>query len=215
MPSEQNLVLIIQQMIAAGETEDRILASLRELGVKKEAAQKLLKVAQSDASSFRKSEINDSVRDVFEQEKPDMIRSTVSEVEKKQDAQYASLETHFDEKFQSAEKEFEEKLSHSESKISETAVKAMNISEVAQEKVAELESRIHKLETGSMESPVPRSEKGPRRVSVLLLGIGILVGAATVFLAFGNPFNPSLNVSMPVLVLAALSIATLFFSTLV
>ena len=56
--NQQSIVQAIQEMIRDGQSENAILQNLKELGVPKEKAQKLLLLSQSDVLPVLQTEIS-------------------------------------------------------------------------------------------------------------------------------------------------------------
>ena len=62
-PSEASIISIIREMVQAGEPEENIIKSLKELGITEKDAKKLLLLGEADTFSLLQSEINKMVKE--------------------------------------------------------------------------------------------------------------------------------------------------------
>src|SRR6185295_11437565 len=70
--SEPSIIEIIQNMVREGETEEKILQTLNQLGVDPKKAQRLLLLAQADTFALLRSEISKIVKQNVDVEKQGM-----------------------------------------------------------------------------------------------------------------------------------------------
>ncbi len=67
---DTSIIEIIEKMVGEGEPDDRIIKTLKDLGVPEEKAEKLLRIAQADTFSLLRREVKKIVEQQLEQEKP-------------------------------------------------------------------------------------------------------------------------------------------------
>ncbi len=65
-----SIIEIIEKMIGEGEPDERIIKTLKDLGVPEEKAEKLIRIAQADTFSLLRREVKKIVEQQLEQEKP-------------------------------------------------------------------------------------------------------------------------------------------------
>lgn len=81
-PKNASVIQIIQQMVADGESEQKIITTLQDLGVTPDQAKRLLLIGQADTFGLLRGEINKIVREDVERQKPEIIAFIQSEAEK-------------------------------------------------------------------------------------------------------------------------------------
>ena len=79
---EASIIELIEEMVRAGESEKRIIESLKDLGVKEEQAKKLLLIGEADTFTLLKSEIRKIVKDTVEKEREELSKQIKEEVKK-------------------------------------------------------------------------------------------------------------------------------------
>lgn len=67
---DTSIIEIIEKMISEGESDERVIKTLRDFGVPEEKAQKLLRIAQADTFSILRREVKKIVEQQLEEEKP-------------------------------------------------------------------------------------------------------------------------------------------------
>ncbi|GEM_PF-3156839 len=72
MPEERSIMQIISEMVREGETEDKIVETLSNLGITEAEAKRLLLVAQSHTFELLKSEIEKIVESHISEQKPEL-----------------------------------------------------------------------------------------------------------------------------------------------
>ena len=70
---EASIIEIIQEMVREGESEEKIVETLKSLGVEPEKAKRLLLLGQADTFSLLRSEISKIVKTDIEAEKPAFV----------------------------------------------------------------------------------------------------------------------------------------------
>ena len=79
---ESSIIKIIQRMVSDGESEEKIVQTLRDLGVDEDKAKRLLLLGQADTFALLRSEISKIVKEDLDKQKPEMKKFISSEAEK-------------------------------------------------------------------------------------------------------------------------------------
>ncbi|NMA44460.1 MAG: hypothetical protein GX950_01445 [Candidatus Diapherotrites archaeon] len=80
----ESIIQVIQKMVQEGQSREKIVSTLKDLGVNDEQAKKLLLIAEADTFTLLKKEINSMVREEFSNNKKDfdnLIRSELKKIE--------------------------------------------------------------------------------------------------------------------------------------
>jgi len=80
--NQASIIELIQQMVSEGVPEEKIVQTLKELGVEPEKAKRLLLLGQADTFALLRSEIARIVVDDIEKEKPNLVKFISEEGEK-------------------------------------------------------------------------------------------------------------------------------------
>ncbi|MDO8538509.1 MAG: hypothetical protein Q7S21_06495 [archaeon] len=80
--TESSIIELIESMVKAGESEKKIIESLKDLGVKEDQAKKLLLLGEADTFTLLKSEIRKIVADSVETEREGLSKQIREEVKK-------------------------------------------------------------------------------------------------------------------------------------
>ncbi|MFH1544877.1 MAG: hypothetical protein ABIE23_02180 [archaeon] len=109
---EKSIIEIIERMVKEGEPEEKIIASLKALGIKENQAKKLLLLGEADTFTLLKSEIRKIVREDIKKEEEllkEVIIKLIHEEERKIEENTAKnleeLKISLGEKIRKAEKE--------------------------------------------------------------------------------------------------------------
>ncbi|MCX6798538.1 MAG: hypothetical protein NTW59_00360 [Candidatus Diapherotrites archaeon] len=87
-----SIIQVIQEMVKNGESEERIIKSLRDLGIEEEKAKRLLLLGQADTFALLQNEIGKIVKNNLENEKPELIGYIKGAVEKQEDEMTTRVE---------------------------------------------------------------------------------------------------------------------------
>src|SRR3989344_4664065 len=155
--NQQSIVQAIQEMIRDGQSENAILQNLKELGVPKEKAQKLLLLSQSDVLPVLQTEISRLVDKKMDDKKIDIIRNLQNDLKLVEEKTTSELKEKNEQDLKTFEKYLETRFAIVQSQVNESAKKALDTSERVREKAVANENRIRQLEiegTGNKETQI-------------------------------------------------------------
>lgn len=211
---DQSIISIIQDMIREGQSEETIYANLKELGVEKEKARKLLLIGQADIYPLIQSEVNRLVDKKFEEKKPEYIHQLQRELELAEETTSKRVQEKSQGELKEYEKYLENKLLVLESQINESAKKAISASDQVKSKQKQDEERLQKLE---IENPGIGETKAIsyRTPNWLLTGLGIVFILATAGI-FSSYFFSTISAEAMIIgtVLGLIGVTLIFVSTM-
>ncbi len=87
---EASIIEIIEEMVRAGESEEKIVQTLKDIGISDKQAKKLLLLGEADTFALLKNEIRKIVKEDMEKEKEVLLEAISDEIEKSEE----KVETH-------------------------------------------------------------------------------------------------------------------------
>lgn len=193
--SESSIIELIESMVKAGESEKKIIESLKDLGVKEDQAKKLLLLGEADTFALLKAEIRKIVADSVETEREGLAKQireevkkqtsltqqiAVSEVSKEMDIKERSMESDIKKyklAIETGEKEFKSQMFSSLNDLTSMVDKTRNRSNELSERVTNIE-----LDMGELKATgVGLKNYSIRRIT-FVIGLIFLIISGYIFL---------------------------------
>lgn len=203
--TESGIIDIITKMVSEGEKEEKIIETLKELGVDSEKAKRLLLLGQADTFALLKGEIARIVSSEIDLEKPKLIASLQKEAEKARTEMRQKISKEVIEDVQKYEKSITGQSKTFQEQIQDTVRKMAELSDRVRDKLNEQGIVLQKLQVDSEEMKLKGVGKRNWGVSILLIAIGIAFIAIDMYL-FVDKFLPAGSVLKP----DAIAFAVLF-----
>ncbi len=189
-PSQASIVSIIREMVKSGESEENILASLKELGIKEKDAKKLLLLGEADTFALLQNEINKMVKEYFEKEKPAFEKHIREEIKSEERAMTDRVEKRALGAFKEDQKFIENQATMFQARVNQSVKNVLQLNQQTRQQIADLGGRVsnNERETWSLKDRI----YGSRMVSIvsmILVALEIGLVAATAYLiltGFGN-----------------------------
>ncbi len=184
-PSQASIVSIIREMVKSGESEETILASLKELGIEEKDAKKLLLLGEADTFALLQNEINKMVKEYFDKEKPVFEQHIREEIKNEEKIMTDRVEKRALGAFKEDQKFIENQATMFQARVNQSVKNVLQLNQQTRQQIAELGGRIsnNERETWSLKDRI----YGSRMVSVIsmiLVALEIGLVAATVYLIF-------------------------------
>ncbi|MFA6064460.1 MAG: hypothetical protein WCW44_01440 [archaeon] len=96
MGKQESIIDVIQKMVQEGQSREKILSTLKDLGVNEEQSKRLLLIAEADTFTLLRKEINSLVREEMVSQKKDfeeLIRKDLSLIEEEEKLKVADIAT--------------------------------------------------------------------------------------------------------------------------
>jgi SMC interacting uncharacterized protein involved in chromosome segregation len=211
-----SIIQIIQEMIKKGESEEKIISTLKDLGITEEQAKRLLLLGEADTFALLESEITKIILNEIEKEKPilnELIEEkTIVATKKTEKFLSEKNEKNFSELKENIKK-MQEKF---ETDIEQRIKKIMELSEKTKDELLDLNNRTKKVELDLDELKVSGLGKRNKFVSMLLILFGIIFSIASLYIFFSS-FQEilSIDILIETVVFALIAIVLFFVSTIV
>ncbi|OQA31347.1 MAG: hypothetical protein BWY55_00534 [archaeon ADurb.Bin336] len=212
MGNKGSIIDIIQKMVQEGQPQEKILQTLKDLGVNEEQSKRLLLIAEADTFTLLKKEINYLVKDELLLQKKDfeeMIRKDIKFIEaeeKKNVAEIAKSQLkEVEEDIVASTKDFEGRVN----KVIGDSQRSVSLVKVA---LDSLNSRLAQMELDVEQIKVHKFRKKSMFFSYTMLALGGIILLISIGLFFFN-FN-SLDIAqiVTICVLILASIVLMFAS---
>ncbi len=211
--SQASIISIIREMVKAGESEEDIIKSLKELGVSERDAKRLLLLGEADTFALLQNEINKMVKEYFEREKPKLVGYIKEEVGTTEQEMVDKVEKRALSAFKEDQRFIENQATMFQARVNQSVKNILQLNEQTKKNIAELGSRISndERETWALKERIYGSKTISMISTILIFGEVALV-AATAYLFFTG----AIGASMDVLIVAGFAgavLATMVFLT--
>ncbi|MFH0970900.1 MAG: hypothetical protein V1776_05620 [Candidatus Diapherotrites archaeon] len=217
MPKDEpSIIEIIQNMVKEGESEDKILQTLSQLGVEPKKAQRLLLLGQADTFALLRNEISKIVKQDLEGEKKELNQFIQKEAHAAVDSAKQNLSGEIKQDLQSYENEVSQKRKNFESETAETVTKFTDLAERIRIRVNEMGKDVQQIRVDQDEMKLRGVGTQNRWISFFLLGVGVLFVLAALGMFIYN-FDAVLSIESIIvfIVMALIGVSAMFISTLV
>jgi hypothetical protein len=170
---EASIIEIIQEMVANGESEEKILSTLRDLGVSPEKAKRLLLVGQADTFALLRSEISKIVKSDLELEKPRLTKYIEEQARKATESMKQNIEKEVLGDLQKYEKDITGQSKTFQEQISETVSKVADLSDRVRNQLNALGAQVDTVQRDLDEMKVKGIGMRSRIISVLFIALGL------------------------------------------
>ncbi|MDP2974247.1 MAG: hypothetical protein Q8N60_04300 [Candidatus Diapherotrites archaeon] len=186
--SASSIIAIIQDMVKAGEPEEKIIKSLAELGVKPDQARRLLLLGEANTFALLQNEINKIVGNYFEQEKPKLAEFIREEVGRISDEMLDKIERRALNAFKEDQRFIENQATMFQARVNQSVKNVVELHEETKAKINELNGRFAGIERDSwaLKQRVFGS-KLIKAASTALIAMQVVLIAASFYLLFTTP----------------------------
>ncbi|MBM3282031.1 MAG: hypothetical protein FJY86_01665 [Candidatus Diapherotrites archaeon] len=214
--SEPSIIEIIQSMVREGESEQKILQTLQQLGVEPQKAQRLLLLAQADTFALLRSEISKIVKQDLESEKQNMNAFVQQQAQSAVQSASKNLSENVKKDLESYENQLSMQRRNFETETKDTLTKFTDLAERIRVRVNELGKDVQQVKVDQDEIKLRGVGNQNRMISIALLAFGVLFVLADLFLFIVN-FGSVLTIDSVIIfiVMALIGVVLMFVATLV
>jgi hypothetical protein len=214
--SEPSIIEIIQTMVREGESEDKILQTLQQLGVEPQKAQRLLLLAQADTFALLRSEISKIVKQDVDAEKQNLNIFVQQQAQSAVQGATKGMTETIKKDLQEYENQVSMQRKNFETQTGDTVVKFTDLAERIRVRVNELGKDVQQVKVDQDEIKLRGVGNQNRMISLALLAFGVLFVLADLFLFIVN-FGSVLTIDSVIIfiVMALIGVVLMFVATLV
>jgi len=211
---DESIINVIQKMVQEGQPRERIIQTLRDLGVEEEQAKKLLLIAEADTFTLLRKEINVMVKEEFIGQKSqfeDIIHADLAKLEEEEKGKVRELAVaQLGDVRQDVINEahgFEERVN----KTINTSQKTVSMVKIALDSINE---RIAQMELDTEQLKVHKFRKRSMVFSYIMLATGVML-LATSLILFLWKFADLDNTQILMIGIMVLASITLMFASVI
>ncbi len=202
--SQSSIIKIIQDMVKSGESEKKIMDTLKELGVQPEQARKLLMLGQADTFAVLEGEIGKLSRMQVESAIPELKAEMQKELRKTQKSLEETVDEYLEEEAKNLKKKFSEQM-----KLVNEVNSAMN------EKLDKIAGEVNDLRRELKEMQLRRLGTKNEWVTLLLVLGGVAFLGSALYFFFVMAQTITLDSIIIFIIICLTGITMLFSSTIV
>ena len=215
--TQASIIELIQQMVSEGVPEEKIIQTLKDLGVEPEKAKRLLLLGQADTFALLRSEIARIVIEDIEKEKPNLTKFITEEADKASQKSKEKITTLVMEDIQKYEKAITGQSKSFQEQIGDNMRKVTELSDRVKDALNELGEQVHQIRIDMDEMKIRGIGLRNKMIGLVLVGVGIvflildLYLVISKFLPAGAVISPDALVIM--VIMAMVGITSLFVAT--
>lgn len=213
---EASIIEVIRKMVADGENEEKIVQTLRDLGIEPDKAKRLVLLGQADTFALLKSEISKIVASEIEKQKPVLEKAIAEETKKISKGTKDELTSSIIVDLKKYEKDITGQSKTFQEQIGETVSKMAELSERVKTKLNEQGDAIKQIQLDMDETKLLGISKRNKLVSLILIifGSGFCIGG---FYLLVSTFSGEITVDNIIFLvtMVLMGITMLFVSTMI
>ncbi|AJF60645.1 MAG: hypothetical protein QT03_C0001G1164 [archaeon GW2011_AR10] len=215
--SEASIIEIIQKMVRDGESEEKIIQSLKTLGVAPDKAKRLLLLGQADTFALLRSEITKIVKQSIEEQRGQTERIIGEEAKKAADENRERLTKAVIADLRQYEKDVTGQSKTFEEQINETVHRVTDLSERVRVKLNELGEAVRTVQLDMDELKLKGVGSRNRYISLLLIVLGIAFAVGDIYLLFTTfgAATTSIDSIIIMVIMAMIAVTMLFVATVI
>ena len=195
---DTSIITIIQDMVRAGESEEKILRTLRDMGVQPKKAKQLLMLGQADVFALIQSEINKLIQANLAEEKGTIRKELQTALKQLRKEESSGLQSSLKNYLDSKLKEF------------------LGLSNDLKKRVAEVNERMELNRIEMQELKIRGGSKQNKFISLALIIIGMLFLVMDLYLFWqASQMVPSIDILIVNLLIAIAGVVILFVATMI
>ena len=195
VPSQASIISVIREMVKSGESEQSIVKSLKELGIKERDAKKLLLLGEADTFALLQNEINKMVKEYFDREKPGLVKYIKEQIGAKEQEMVSRVEKRALGAFKEDQRFIENQATMFQARINQSVKNILQLNQETKQHISDLAGRVsnNERESWKLKEKVFGS-KAIKFVSGLLMALEIGLVASTAYLVFTGAANTTIDV---------------------
>ena len=179
---DESIINVIQKMVQEGQPRERIIQTLRDLGVEEEQAKKLLLIAEADTFTLLRKEINSMIKEEFAGQKSafeDIIHKDLAKVEDEEKGKIRELAVS---QLQDVRQDVINEAKGFEERVNKTINSSQKTVSMVKIALDSINERIAQIELDTEQLKVHKFRKRSMLFSYVMLGIGVMLLITSVLL---------------------------------
>ena len=214
--NEASIIEVIDKMVREGESEEKIIKTLKDLGVEPEKAKRLLLLGQADTFSLLKGEIKKIVEKEIEEEKPVMKKFIEEEAMSSAEGMRTELTKAVISDLKDYEKDITGQSKTFQEQIKDNIGRINELNDRVRTKLNELGEAVRQTQVDMNEVKIKGIGGRNRFISNALWGLGLIFGLSVLY-QFWTLSGQALTIDSLILmaIMALISVTMLFVATVI
>ncbi|HZX33828.1 MAG TPA: hypothetical protein VFF09_00445 [archaeon] len=213
---EASIIEVIDKMVREGESEEKIIKTLKDLGVEPEKAKRLLLLGQADTFSLLKGEIKKIVEKEIEEEKPVMKKFIEEEAMSSAEGMRTELTKAVISDLKDYEKDITGQSKTFQEQIKDNIGRINELNDRVRTKLNELGEAVRQTQVDMNEVKIKGIGGRNRFISNALWVLGLIFGLSVLY-QFWTLSGQALTIDSLILmaIMALISVTMLFVATVI
>jgi predicted phage tail protein len=213
---EASIIEIIQKMVREGESEEKIIQTLKDLGVEPEKAKRLLLLGQADTFALLQNEISKIVSKELEKQKSSLKEFIEDQAETAAEKEREQLTKAVISDLKEYEKDITGQSKTFQEQIQENVTKVTELSDRVKVKLNELGEAVHTIQMDMDEIKLKGIGSRNKWISTLLLFMGIAFCIGDILL-FYTAFQGEITIDTMIItvIMALIGITMIFVASVI
>ncbi len=214
--NEASIIEVIDKMVREGESEEKIIKTLKDLGVEPEKAKRLLLLGQADTFSLLKGEIKKIVEKEIEEEKPVMKKFIEEEAMSSAEGMRTELTKAVISDLKDYEKDITGQSKTFQEQIKDNIGRINELNDRVRTKLNELGEAVRQTQVDMNEVKIKGIGGRNRFISNALWVLGLIFGLSVLY-QFWTLSGQALTIDSLILmaIMALISVTMLFVATVI
>jgi hypothetical protein len=211
---DESIIEVIQKMVQEGQPREKIIQTLRDLGVADEQSKKLLLIAEADTFTLLRKEIGTIVKDEFQKQKSEFEGIIHSDLEKIENEESSKISGMANTALAEAKTQVIEQAKNFEARINQTIDSSQKTVSMVKAALDSINERISKMDLDVEQLKVHKFRRKSMFFSyaMLMLGGVLLVVSLLVFIFNFSNVDSEQILLIGVMILASI---TLMFASII
>jgi hypothetical protein len=212
--ASKSIIEVIQKMVQEGQPKEKIVTTLKELGVDEAQANKLLLIAESDTFSLLKKELGGLVREEFVSQKgsfEDLIHKSLESIEEEESKKIQAVAK---QELYETEQDFYKKVSSFQDSVTKTVMGTEKTVSLVKAALDSINTRLSEQELDIEQLKVHKFRRGSMLVSYTMLGFGAVILVISFLMIFLN-FSKLDFAQILIICVLILASVTLMFASII
>jgi hypothetical protein len=212
MAKSESIIEIIQRMVQEGQPREKIIQTLRDLGVNQDQANRLLLIAEADTLTLLKNEINSMVKKEFMDQRKDfedLIHNDLKLIESEEKVTAGNIAR---EELKDVKNNIVTESRSFEDRVNKVIMESQKTVSLVKVALDSLNTRIAQMELDVEQMKVHKFRKKSMFISYAALAFGGAILFSALFLLWANMGSLDLAQVVMIFVLLLVSIVMMFAS---
>jgi hypothetical protein len=211
---DESIINIVQKMVQEGQSREKIVQTLKDLGVDEDQAKKLLLIAEADTFTLLKKEIRSVVSEEFANQKENFENIIHSDLAKVEQEEKSSVKEIAIQQLGDVKKDFDSEVRAFEDRVNKTIMSSQKTVSLVKVALDSINERMAQSELDIEQMKVHKFRKHSMVFSYIMLAMGLvlLITGIALFILKFNEIDTAQITMIGIMIVASI---TLMFASVI